>query len=335
MSGSNRWRNVVFTLNNYTVEEQAMLVPNVDIKYIIYAEEVAPGTGTPHLQGYCEFYKQLRQVKVKELLGRRAHIERRKGTQRQAIDYCKKINQDPPVEPNTKVFEAGVKNKAGERTDLTTIKEMVQECNLVEVLPLCQNYQQIRYAEKLYEYKSLSTEYKKKQVFWFYGETGTGKTREAYKIIGDNDFWRSTTNGGQWFNGYYGQKYALIDELRAANWPYKLMLELLDGYEIRCPNKGGFTIWNPDTVIITCPRKPEDAYQGQLQYGDGHIDQLLRRITEVREMTLHLPEHEPNPEEIDISDSMAVEEDVLQALGHGEYMNMRTHEIINFNENSQ
>jgi len=34
-------------------------------------------------------------------------------------------------------------------------------------------------------------------------------------------------------------------------------------------------------INITSPKTPQECYEGQLTHGDGHIDQLLRRITEI------------------------------------------------------
>lgn len=271
-----RFRNVCFTLNNWTEEDKVRLVANDDISYICYGEEVGE-SGTKHLQGYCEFTKQYGLKKVKALLGERTHVEKRKGSQKQAIDYCKKDGI---------FFEVGEKKEQGSRSDLEHIRESVKQgTTQIEVINQCQNFQQIRYCEKLYEYKPLSPEYKKKEVYWFWGGTGLGKTRAAYDLIKDRklDFWRSTLDGSKWFNGYWGQPAAILDEVRAAMYPYVAMLQILDGYEMRLPYKGGFCIWNPDVIIITSPVKPEDCYKGQMDFNDGGIDQLLRRITEVRE----------------------------------------------------
>jgi len=277
-----RARNVCFTLNNYQNEDIERLVINEDIQYIIYGKEV--GTeGTPHLQGYCEFTKQYGLKKIKQILGQTAHVESRRGTQTQAIDYCKKDGD---------FVELGEKKEQGKRKDLTELKGLVDEGkSQVEVVTNCENFQQIRYVEKLFEYKPLSTTYKKKEVYWYYGPTGTGKTKAAYELIEETkkDFWVSTLDGSKWFNGYWGQPIALLDELRAKDYPYSQLLRLLDGYEVRLPYKGGFCIWNPDIVIITTPLSPEETYRGQMEFTDGGIDQLLRRIVTVKKFEKEKP----------------------------------------------
>lgn len=276
MTTFRRARNVCFTINNPTDADKAKMIINEDITYLIFGEEVGE-EGTPHFQGYCEFSKQFGLKKIKTLLGDRAHIEARKGSQKQAIDYCKK---------DGKFIELGELKEQGKRNDLTGLKHQVTEGkSQIEVISHCENFQQIRYVEKLFEYKPLSPEYKKREVYWFWGPTSTGKTKAAYDLVKERkqDFWVSTLSGSQWFNGYWGQPIAILDEVRAKDYPYGGMLRILDGYEVRMPYKGGFCIWNPDVVIITSPVKPEDCYNGQMEYNDGGIEQLLRRITEVRE----------------------------------------------------
>ena len=59
---------------------------------MIFQEETGTQLGTSHFQGYTEFKKQSRIGKNKRILSERCHIERRKGTQKQAIDYCRKTD---------------------------------------------------------------------------------------------------------------------------------------------------------------------------------------------------------------------------------------------------
>lgn len=89
-----RFRNVCFTLNNYDkvdedyIKQSYEFTPSV-VKYVIYGKEVGE-SGTPHLQGYIEFKRQLSLSGVKGVIGNKCHIENRHGNQKQAIDYCKK-----------------------------------------------------------------------------------------------------------------------------------------------------------------------------------------------------------------------------------------------------
>lgn len=77
----------VFTLNNWTQEEFDIL-KNVGSKILIIGKEVAPTTGTPHLQGYIEFKKKERPKELIKI--DRIHWEIAKGTRESNLAYCTK-----------------------------------------------------------------------------------------------------------------------------------------------------------------------------------------------------------------------------------------------------
>lgn len=83
--------------------------------YIIYGIEICPETKKEHYQGYMEFDGQIRFGQLKKIFPK-MHIEQRKGTQKQAIEYCKK---------DGKVYEYGEKKEQGKRNDLRDIAETV------------------------------------------------------------------------------------------------------------------------------------------------------------------------------------------------------------------
>jgi hypothetical protein len=49
-----RFRNIVFTVNNYTESEYTDLPMNDAFIYVIFGKEIGE-QATPHLQGYSEF----------------------------------------------------------------------------------------------------------------------------------------------------------------------------------------------------------------------------------------------------------------------------------------
>ena len=73
MARSSTW---VFTINNYTAEDIGRLasLPR-DKCEVWFGEEIAPSTGTKHLQGYLESEKRLERRTVERLLGGRAWLE--------------------------------------------------------------------------------------------------------------------------------------------------------------------------------------------------------------------------------------------------------------------
>ena len=116
---------ICFTLNNYTTEEVhacETAVGNRGIKYIIWGCEIAPNTGTPHLQGYMQT-NDAHFDRIKTLISSRLHLERQKGDSRQAVDYCKKDGQWE--EHGSYVHIAAPAERQGKRKDLDAVKEAI------------------------------------------------------------------------------------------------------------------------------------------------------------------------------------------------------------------
>lgn len=132
----------------------------------------------------------------------------------------------------------------------------------------------------------------KPYVHWYYGKTGTGKTRSAFeeasKKYGESIWWSSTNDS--WFDGYIGQEAVIIDDLRARTWNFSFLLRLLDRYPITVPIKGGFSSWRPKEIWITAPECPERIYRNyQTNEPYDGIEQLQRRIDDLKEFEAESP----------------------------------------------
>lgn len=81
-----------FTVNNWTSANDELLKAlgtTNGTSYLVYGYEEGENH-TPHLQGYIAFDTRKRFNQVKDVLPAGAHIEAKKGTPKQAADYCKK-----------------------------------------------------------------------------------------------------------------------------------------------------------------------------------------------------------------------------------------------------
>lgn len=118
-----RGRQFCFTKNNYTAHDlQAFrdLFTGEGITYAVFGQEVAPTTGTRHLQGYVVFDDRKRIGAVRQVLPG-CHVEVTRGTPQQAADYCKKDGdfQEFGVFANIP-FQ-------GKRSDIDRFKSWLQE----------------------------------------------------------------------------------------------------------------------------------------------------------------------------------------------------------------
>lgn len=92
-------------------------------RYLCYQIEQCPTTGTLHFQGYAEFTNAQSLSQVKGIIGQKAHLEPRKGTQKQAIEYCKKSASAMP----DSFSEFGHPAFQGQRSDLDNMWEMARQ----------------------------------------------------------------------------------------------------------------------------------------------------------------------------------------------------------------
>lgn len=266
LQANGRSRRWVFTLNNYTVEEEGKVQePNDRVKYIIYGREVGE-SGTKHLQGFVQFKQPASFNQVKEYIPR-AHWEKARGTTDQAITYCQKDGD---------IWEFGDKPAQGKRNDLSELRELVFAGKRTVELASEHFGTYVRYhrgIEKVVQLVRREREKTPPLVYYIWGPTGSGKTRSVYEK--HQDVW--TYPGKGWFCGYEGQECALLDDLRADDGlSFGFLLRLLDRYPVDVPTKGGHTYWDPKYIYITSNVKPEELYRMH------DSAPLLRRITEIK-----------------------------------------------------
>lgn len=285
----NRLRCWVFTLNNYTEEDlEHMKTWEEWCSYLIFGKEVGE-SGTPHLQGYVEFDKAYTMSKVKKLFKNdRVHLEARRGTQKQAIEYCMKDGD--VTEYGTKKQSGRDESKEGYKNKALQYMHLLKQGKLAEIAsdPDC-TFSILKHIKEMAplveEPRPVTPEI---TVRWYWGPTGTGKTRRAYweaRQLDDKVYIKSTAT--KWFDGYDGHKTIVFDDLRSSWFEYSYLLKLLDIYPTQVECKGGSRQWMAMNIFITSPFHPRDMYQ-QMQERDktDTIEQLVRRVRIIEHMPM-------------------------------------------------
>lgn len=266
------FNNVCFTINNYGDDDlNDILALREFCHYVIIGFEVGE-QGTPHIQGYCELLKKTRTTTFSKIL-KRSHNEPRRGTQSQAINYCKKEND---------FVEHGVPKCQGQRNDLDMIRRTALDGGMREVTAIG-NLQQIHVAEKFLTYNEPVRDFKP-EIIWIYGPSGAGKSRRARELCVEDTYCKNT--GTKWWNGYDAHKNIIIDDFRDDWWPITYTLGLLDRYEFQVEFKGGLRQILAEKIVITSIAHPEMMYRST---GED-IHQLLRRIDHIIHIVPDVPE---------------------------------------------
>lgn len=260
-----RHRAYVFTINNPTEDDANNVRSLVDIsQYVIVGNEKGEN-GTEHYQGYVYFKEAKTFSSLKKKLPR-AHIEAAVASPSKNEEYCSKQGN---------IFlKHGEIPRQGARSNIGEVKEKLKEgTNLRGIVDIATSYQAIRMAEIWLKYNEEERDWKP-EVRWYYGSTGSGKTRSARQWLGEDIY--TCLNTAKWFEGYDKHENVLIDDFRRDFAKFHEMLKILDRYPYKVETKGGSRQFLAKKIAITAPYHPKDIYETR-----EDVHQLLRRIDEV------------------------------------------------------
>lgn len=277
-------RNWIFTWNNYTPEDETQLervVLEGTVKYIFYGREVAPSTGTKHLQGYMQFPDTVRFAKVHKMFPK-CHIEVARGNFTSNENYCKKDGDYTSL---------GVPKKGGRsRSEKLTVTE-IRDTGSIRKLMDDRDELTISDIKLAREVLSVTRQTRQKPtVVWIYGGSGLGKTRLAYHLAeltyGSENIYKNISS--EWFDGYDGHKVIILDDYRF-HLKTAVLLALLDRYDLRMPIKGSFVNITAELIVITTIRDPRDYWLTKLDFAEP-LKQLTRRLSKLIHIEKELPE---------------------------------------------
>jgi hypothetical protein len=128
--------------------------------------------------------------------------------------------------------------------------------------------------------------YQPRECWWFYGPTGTGKTRKAKEAMLEkmaytpgSRSWASPAqnSGGRfWAEGYNGQQFVLFDEFRPGTMDYACVLRITDPNDLHIEVKHSSVRWLATHIWFTSCHHPEQCYPNL--HAHDSLNQLLRRL---------------------------------------------------------
>lgn len=253
----------VFTLANPTDEDKAWVMA-LEVRRITVSSEVG-GEGLLHYQGAVTFKRNYRLAQLKKLHSR-VHWEWAKATQ--DFNYCKKEGSVIIRDENSRC--------QGKRSDLEEVREDLEAgADFGHIVKKARSMQSVHYARIwLTEFGRHLPEGTRISVYWYYGNTGTGKTRRVLQQC--KPFMPQSF---KWWDGYNTQEEVLLDDLRPDWCKPDQLLRLLDPYryQYRVEIKGGMKPLLATKIYITTPWHPADFWRDTSE----DPKQLLRRLEEL------------------------------------------------------
>lgn len=242
------------------------LVPET-LRYVAFAREVAPTTGTPHLQGWLTHQKKSRVTAVRSLL-KGAHVEVMRGTYNQNERYCAKSGQleeygDKPV---------NIRENERERW-----KAVMQLAKSQDYETIMDEYPDIwiRYSTSLRKIKQDVSKVDEAidmlDNYWYTGRSGRGKSRTAREKYPG----AYIKMANKWWDGYAGEDVVIIEDWSPDHVNLVNDLKLwTDHGKQRVETKHGSINIRPKTVIVTSQYTIEECFT---RVRDS--DAIIRRFT--------------------------------------------------------
>lgn len=263
-------RNWIFTVNNYTDNDE-QVVQEVDCRYMLYGREIAPTTGTPHLQGFVCFDTNRRLAGCKKLFPPGTHFEIMRG---RVIDnqlYCSKAGDvftkgEPP--------DNSMSSLKGEAY-WTFIRNKLEEKSFDELPNSYTEGRRELYKKRRMEInsKELKTIDGELDNYWIYGKAGVGKSKYVREKYGDSLYIKRET---KWWDGYENEDTVLIEDLDPTDFAMLKPLKLYgDRYPFVAESKGSSTLIRPKRIIITSNYKMEQVFQN---LSEEEMEPLKRRF---------------------------------------------------------
>lgn len=265
-----RSRQFCFTLNNYTEDVYASLLA-VKCNYICIGKEVAPETGTPHLQGYIAFKDAKTMASLKKI-NAQAHWTKCDGLPSQNRTYCIKegVFEERgklPSDPESK----GHREKRRWQDAFDAAKD-----GRIEDIPAdikCRNLKSIMYAVNMEigSKRNLSTIEGDMEHEWIVGPTGCGKSRRA-RLENPGAYIKDPNSA--WWDGYTNEEVVIIDDFD--KFQVKQggdMKRWLDRYKFKAQMKGAMMEIRPRKIVVTSQYHPSEIWDDEKT-----VDAVMRRV---------------------------------------------------------
>ena len=274
-----RGRNFTFTYNNYPSTD---LVDEIPCKYIVYGKEVGK-EGTPHLQGTLVFANARALAAVIKLLPG-CHVEICRDVLA-SIEYCKKEGEftergDPP---------ATQKDKGEKEQQRWTDIRLAAEEGRDDDIPADVRFRQYKAVE---HFRSIGSKRRllsdtDAQHLWYYGDSGTGKSRKAREE--NPRAYLKMCN--KWWDGYDDEEVVLIEDFDEVHSVLAHHLKIwADRYPFLAEIKGGAKKIRPHQIIVTSNYPPEEIWTKR-----ADLEPILRRFKKVHFKSLKVQPAVPIP----------------------------------------
>ena len=313
MSDTQQARRFILTINNptQTDEELNSYIESLEhFKYSCWQREKGEKTGTEHIQMFIIFSIGKRFATIKSYFPT-AHIEKVRGSNSQARDYCSKSETrvSGPYELGTFAEERG-------RSDIKEFLECIDagltNIELKALFPtlFLKSYDKIERLRQEKVFNDYKNRLRSLDVTYIYGCAGSGKTSYVVNKYGLENIYRVTNYDKGLFDAYAGQNVLVFDEFNS-QIKIEPMLNYLDIYPLQLPCRYNDKVACFEKVYIISNFSIDKQYMKEQQLKEEQYNAFMRRIHTIMKIENRIPKIERqtmNGVQINILSSEDIEE---------------------------
>lgn len=267
-----RW---VFTLFNYTEEDEKRITKMKDVEYLVYGKETCPSTGKQHLQGFIIFKKRKSFLTVGKYIKPFCFREIARGSNSENREYCTKEKNF--IEVGECPQDAAVKGATATKRKWEEARTAAREGRFDDIPPdlwiRYRNSFKSEYTETLNkDVDTIMDAHLKDHFYWVYGPTGTGKSHLARSMAKQIDPKNQPYLKGcnKWWSGYTMQKVVLIEEMSPESGKFlaQYFKQWCDRWPFAAETKGGSFVngIRPDYIIVTSNYSIQECFPNEQDY---------------------------------------------------------------------
>lgn len=267
-----------FTWNNYQDVDYLKILERAKVElkfsYLVYGHEIAPTTGTPHLQGYVQLEKRQYTTKINKFLPK-VHITIVTGSSQDNIDYCKK---------DVNFYEEGAartfaRKVAKQKDDWMHLVNLAESGKIDDI----KNEHPREYLVYYRTFKQMQQDHLKPEpvvryCYWIHGKAGSGKSRAVHQHY-PTAYWK---NANKWWDGYKGEETVVLDDLAGA-FLYEHLKRWADRYPVIGEVKGSSIGLSYKRFIVTSNFQIDDR-ESTVSIPAETIRAVQRRFVEVESL---------------------------------------------------
>ena len=250
------------------------------VTYLVMQDEICPDTQRLHVQGYVEFKTRQRFSALRKKFPT-MHLEMRKGTGKQAADYCK--TDETATKENRFEFGVLAEPEQGKRSDLEKACDLIKAGGSLDELAEQMPATYVRYKKGLGELKESLTVKRAsgatREIVVLWGYPGSGKSAFAHQLFKNSGLYIADRNnsGKLSFENYAGQETIFLDEfVGKENLSVSDLKIIADRHDCMLPGRGVSKIGNHQRLVIASNLDPELWYPDQ---GATYWAPFKRRVT--------------------------------------------------------